>query len=301
MANVFEGFAVGGIVVPIALAWAIGSIDGDELGGDRFGWRAAAMAVGVIILLSALPLSRLVRNRPEQYGLRPDGDPVTDLTAESINGDSSQFHEEIPGYTWQQAIKTRVFWLMSFAHAASSIVIVTVMVHLGLLLEEDKGFSLQMISLVVATYTAVNAVFILIGGYIGDRVPIRFACFGFSSLQAVAIMVLLLADNSPMVFLFAVILGIGFGGRTPLTTAIRGVYFGRRAFASITGISMVPMNILLFSTPIFVGYVAYNISLTVVAIVTVLGSSLFLFLGDPKPLPNVQRAGERSEIRQGDD
>ena len=163
------------------------------------------------------------------------------------------------------------------------------MVHLGLMLD-DRGFSLQTISAVVAAYTGVNAIFILVGGYLGDRVPIRLPAFGFSAVQSVAVVVLVLAEDKPMLFLFALLLGIGFGGRTPVTTAIRGVYFGRKAFAAITGISMVPMNILLFSAPLFAGYMRditgkYDMPFLVIAAVSLAGSFLFLLLGDPTPGP----------------
>jgi len=84
-----------------------------------------------------------------------------------------------------------------------------------------------------------------------------------------------------------VILGIGFGGRNPLTTAIRGAYFGRKAFASITGISMVPMNVFLLASPLFAGIMfdlqgTYRVPFTVVAVVSLIGSALFLPLGPPQ-------------------
>ena len=57
-----------------------------------------------------------------------------------------------------------------------------------------------------------------------------------------------------MFYAFAVIFGIGFGGRNPLTTSIRGEYFGRGNFGKILGISTIPMNgLLLISSP-FAGY-----------------------------------------------
>ena len=174
---------------------------------------------------------------------------------------------------------------MTIGHACSSIVIVTMMVHLGPMLH-DRGISLQMVSWVLSTYIGVGAAFTLVGGYIGDRVPIRWPIFVFSSIQSGAIALLLLSDDFVMVFVFAVLLGIGFGGRTSLTTAIRGVYFGRKAFASITGVSMIPMNILLLAAPPFAGYMfdktgSYMIPMATIAAVNLFGSSLFVFLGPP--------------------
>ena len=287
MSMVMEGFAVGGVIIPLLLAWAIGGTD--PAVSERFGWRLAAFVVGVSISVLAIPLSRLVRNRPEDGGLLPDGDAPEELPEEpgQLEGQPAPEPQRVvePGFTWQQAIRTKAFWLISFGHATSSVVIVTVMVHLGLMLD-DRGFSLQTISAVVATYTAINAVFILVGGYLGDRMPIRYSAFGFSAIQSVAVVVLVLAHDKTMLFLFAAILGVGFGGRTPVTTAIRGVYFGRRAFAAITGISMMPMNVLLFSAPLFAGYIrdltgVYDVPFLTIAVICLIGSCLFLLLGEP--------------------
>ena len=254
--------------------------------------------VGLIIIGAALPLSCLVRNRPEDVGLTPDGDPPDSLAASTAGATVTGPETEEEGYTWQEAIRTRAFWLISFGHAASSIVIVSIMVHLGLMLD-DRGFSLQIISAVVALYTGVNAIFIAVGGYLGDRLPIRLVAFGFSAFQSVAVVTLVIAQNTETLFLFAVLLGIGFGGRTPVTTSIRGVYFGRKAFAAITGISMVPMNILLFIAPLFAGYMRdatgnYDLAFLTIALVCLIGSGLFLLLGDPKPAPASPNLGAQT-------
>ena len=282
MAAAMEGYLLGGVMLVPALAWAI---DPDA---ERFGWRATAAGIGVVSLLLAFPVSRLVRNRPEEYGYYPDGDiPMTQPAAadQVVRADRPTVET---GFTWQEAVRTRVFWLISIGHAATSMVIVTLMVHLGLMLE-DRGFSLQTIGLVVATYAGVGAIFTLVGGYVGDRLPIHVATFFFSAIQSLAVFILLQAHAAPVVFLFAVLFGMGFGGRNPLTTAIRGVYFGRKAFATITGISMAPMNVFNLAGPLFAGYMAdvtgsYVMPVAVVAVVGLVGSFLFLFLGKPETL-----------------
>ena len=283
MGVVMQGFALGGVVIPLLLAWSVGGTDPNV--SERFGWSATSLAVGVIILAAALPFSRMVRNRPEDLGLKPDGESPDSLAASPVGARETSPEAELEGYTWQEAIRTPTFYLISFGHACSSIVIVSIMVHLGILLD-DRGFSLQIISAVVATYTGVNAIFIAIGGYLGDKYPIRFVAFGFSAFQSVAVVVLVMAHSTEMLFLFAILLGVGFGGRTPVTTSIRGVYFGRKAFAAITGISMVPMNILLFSAPLYAGYMrdatgTYDVAFLTIALVCLVGSGLFLLLGDP--------------------
>ena len=298
MGLAWEGNAVGAIILIPLIAWAIGGVDADQ--PDRFGWRATAAGIGVVIMLLAFPISRLVRNRPEDYGLSPDGDTSAPLSEAAGQTETPRSTAGELGFTWQEAIRTRAFWLISSGHAWSSTVVVTVMVHLGLILD-DRGLSLQMVGWVVAIYTSVSAIFILVGGYIGDRVPMRYSIFCFSSLLAVAIIALLLANNPLMAFLFAVVMGIGWGGRVSLMSSIRGVYFGRRAFARITGLSMMPMNVILFATPIFVGYMykftgSYTVPFIVIAVVSFLGSAHYLFLGEPKPWADSSEAVERTAV-----
>jgi len=278
MALSMEGFLVGGMILVPVLAFAI---DPDVPG--RPGWRLTALVIGIFLVVVALPVSRLVRNAPEPYGMSPDGESTARPRRTSA---SSTAESDEPDYTWQEAVRTSTFWIITMGHACSSIVIVTLTVHLGPMLD-DRGFSLQTVGWVVGAYTGVAAVFTLIGGYVGDRLPIRLALFGFSVIQSGSVVVLMLADTLWMAYLFAVLMGIGFGGRNPLTTAIRGVYFGRKAFASITGISMIPMNVMLLASPLFAGIMfdatqSYFIPMAVVAIVSLAGSSLFLFLGSPE-------------------
>ena len=283
MAIAMEGFSLGGVLLVPLLAWSI-----DPGIAGRPGWKATALAIGVFVMVVAWPISRLVRNRPEEFGWAPDGDPPRLVGTRGLQSQSTD--PDQGSYTWQQAVKTRAFWLITWGHACSSIIIVTIMVHLGPMLT-DRGFSLQTVGWVVSVQTAVGAVSTVAGGYIGDRMPIRIALFAFSSLQSVAVFVLLTADTVAMVMVFAVLMGIGFGGRNPMTTSIRGVYFGRRAFASITGVSMVPMNILLLAAPLFAGIMfdlrgSYVLPLAVTAVVSFFGSGLFLFLGRPSPPPS---------------
>ncbi len=284
MAVVAEGLAVGAIGIPLLLAWSIGGTDAAT--SERFGWRTTAFFIGMLSIALAFPLSRVMHNRPEDVGLRPDGDPSAPVVESQARTGGEQ---DYPGFTVQEALRARVFWLISIAFALSSTVTVVVLVHLGLMLD-DRGFSLQTIGLVTAVYTGTTSAFILVGGYIGDRFNITIATFGFSALQSVAVVVLLLAHNTETVFLFAVLLGIGFGARQPLTMSLRGIYFGRRAFAAINGLSRVPSSIVLFVAPIFAGVVrdvtgTYDEALVSIAAVSFLGSCMYLLVGPPAKLP----------------
>jgi MFS family permease len=126
----------------------------------------------------------------------------------------------------------------------------TLTVHMVPLLT-DQGLSLQTASYVWATLMGVATVFQLVGGYLGDRYPKNVVFVGFSALQAGGFTLAAVVHGLPMAFLFAVAFGAGFGGRVPLTTAIRGDYFGSKAFGTITGISTMAMYRLMMAAPMF--------------------------------------------------
>ena len=171
------------------------------------------------------------------------------------------------------------------------------MTYLGLVMVE-RGFDLVQVGLVISVQTAVSTAFMVIGGMVGDRIPIRIAIFAFSFLQSIAIGVLLFADTLPLCFLFAILMGVGFGGRTPLTTSIRGVYFGRSSFARITGISMIPMNIMFIVVVPYIAWMkdsvtgTYTMPFATIAVVSAVGSVLFLLLGNPRLSPTQRRQAD---------
>ena len=138
-------------------------------------------------------------------------------------------------------------------------VLIAMMAHLAPMLW-DQGVSVPMAGWVVSTYTAMSMIFQIVGGYVGDVISKRFAYFCFTSIQAGAVVVLVFVPelaaalgvpSLAVVFGFAIMFGIGFGGRNPISTSIRGEYFGRSSFGKIMGMSQVPMNIMLLGAPIY--------------------------------------------------
>lgn len=274
----------GALMLVPAIAWAI---DPDH---DRFGWQVTASVIGIVVLVVAFPITRLIRNRPQDYNLRPDNDPPATPAASVLGGvptRQGQSPEAGTDLTASEALRTPAFWLIAFGHGFTSMVILAIMAHLGLMMQ-DKGYQVQTTAWVVIVYLAVAMVFQLVGGYIGDRVPKRIALFVFASLQAGAVLVLTAASSLTMFYLFAVLFGMGFGGRNPLTVAIRGDYFGRTSFGKILGLSTVPMNILLLVASPMAGYMrdvqgTYTYAFLILAGLNFLGGILFLLARRPVP------------------
>lgn len=273
LATAMSGIHLGGFLVPVL-----------ALGIDSHGFRATTLGIGVFLLVLVYPVTRAIRNRPEDYGLRPDGDPPPSQASQSARSAASPEGEA--EFTPAQALRTRAFWIITIVHVSSSVSIVTLALHLAPKLT-DMGMSLSGAGIVVLTYTAIALPSQFVVGWFADKLPKPPVIFVFLMLQAASIQIIAIADTLPMVYLFAVLYGIGFGGRIPLLTAIRGDYFGRKAFATIMGLSQFPNNIAMIGAPLFAGYMfdvrgSYFIPFTTFAALNFVGAVLMLFVRRPR-------------------
>jgi sugar phosphate permease len=148
------GFAAGGMLVPLT-----------ALVLEGIGWRQTAFLSGVLVLLVGLPLTRLLRARPEEVGLRPDGvsaeqrhtgneRPALVAQASSVRVD----------FTLAEALRTRAFWWISLGHASALFVVSSMGVHLVSHLTESQGYSLGQASTVVFLLTALLLIGTISGG-----------------------------------------------------------------------------------------------------------------------------------------
>ena len=270
MASAMSGIHFGGLLVPLL-----------ALGIEAFEFSGAATIIGVFLLIVVGPAAKAIRNHPEDMGLQPDGD--SENSSESVLTEDDE-----PDFTAAQALRTPAFWILTVMQVASSVAIVTLALHLVPKLT-DMGMTLSGAGTVVLTYTIVALPSQFLSGYFADRLPKTLMIAIFLAIQGIALTIIAFADTILLAYIFALLYGIGFGGRNPLTTAIRGEYFGRKAFATIMGISQFPMNIGMIGAPLFAGYMfdttnSYVIPFSVFAILTFFGAFLMLFVKKPRKL-----------------
>jgi sugar phosphate permease len=232
------GMALGGLLTPIVVASL-----------SRFGWRATAVASGLLVLVAALPLAQLMRHAPETYGLRPDGEPPP-------HGGPRAHARDGRSFTAREAMATTAFWYISLGHAAALLVVSAVMVHMVIHVTERLGYSLHQAGAVVALLTVMQLTGQLSGGWLGDRVSKRWICAGCMLGHAAALMMLGLATAFWMVLVFAVLHGLSWGMRGPLMAAIRADYFGSGSFGMISGVSSMVIMFGMMLGPLVAGILA---------------------------------------------
>ena len=282
MAIAGEGDFLGGLLLVPLIAWAVTP--------GNLGWSTTALWTGLILLAVAWPISRSIRNNPEDYGTTPDGDlppnpREPESAADYIPGRGPRV-EECPDFTARQAMRTKAFWYITFGHSLSSMLIATLAVHFVPMLT-DQGFSLQTAAYIWSVVMVVSMVSQPVAGYLGDRVPQNLVLFGFTTLQVVGFLLVVFVHSLPLLILLAAIYGVGNGGRVPLTTSIRGDYFGKKAFATITGISMAPQFLFTLAAPLFAASMFdtrgnYTLAFLILGVLGTMSSVCFLLATKPQ-------------------
>lgn len=276
-----SGEGLGGMLVPL-LALSI----------STFGWRATALGIGPILMVLGLPVASLFRRRPEEFGLRPDGDRPAALAPVGSASLHPRAEAEETSLTPREALKTPAFWLISAAHSLTLFMVSGVMVHQIPALV-SVGLSYNAAAVVLSVNTACTVVGRLAFGFLGDRFNRQYALAACFLLQAVAVVVLASAQSIGMALVFAVLYGFSFGGRGPLLISIRGDFFGPRAFATIMGMSQTVLMAGTIIGPVFAGWVydvsgSYRVAFMVMAAINVFAMGVLLAARKPmlasKPL-----------------
>jgi MFS family permease len=195
------------------------------------GWRAAWVFLGVAgIVLTLMPALFLVRRRPEDYGLLPDGERVPEGQAPV----SSTVEEN---WTPREALRTRAFWLVTIAMATFFLVGAAFNLHMTAYWQ-DRGLSLEEAVSALAVYSLTGAFGSLAWGFINDRVGVRatyaMCLFGGSA----CVPLLLLSDTLWIALIFGATYGFFVGGIFTLSGVVFPAYFGRRSQGAIRGLAV---------------------------------------------------------------
>jgi MFS family permease len=270
------GMALGGLIVPL-VAWSM----------QHWGWRETAVSAGVLALLVGLPLSGVIRRRPQDHGEHVDG------VAPQVHDASSGAGQPAPGaqheFTVAQAIRTRAFWLLAIGHGLALLVVTAVNVHAISHMKEGLGYSVATAGWVVMWLTFGQVAGILLGAAIGDRfVKRKVAAFCMVS-HAVGLLLLTYSTSMAGLLAFTVFHGVAWGLRGPFMQAIRADYFGRMAIGQILGISSIVLAVGQVAGPLVAGVLAdmtgdYRLGFTVLALISAMGSVAFMQATKP-PAP----------------
>jgi MFS family permease len=224
----FSGAGVGAVVLLPWLQTIIG----------RDGWRASCTAMGLLVLFVTGPLTLLVRRRPEDIGLLPDGASRT-VGAGQMRRTSNVVDPAWVAIEWTlaRAMRTSRFWWIVLGYFCALFAWYAVQVHQTKYLIE-VGFT----PLVAAWSLGIVSVVAIPGqiglGALSDRVGREFvwtaACCGFAVCYA-ALIALEQAPSDPLLYLMVVSQGsLGYAMTSVMGPIVAEIFEGPH-YGSIFG------------------------------------------------------------------
>jgi len=214
-----------------------------------FDWRDAWVALGVITLVVLGPVSLLVRSRPEDVGLTPDGDPAGAMPRTPVANAPSD-HD----FTRSEAVRLQAFWLIVFA--ASLTTLGTNGFHANWLpFFQDEGFSAAEGSLAATVYGICSLTTRIFWGWGAERVSLRHLMALQSALTALSVLAFLLIDSRLVLVLAAAFNGLALGGVFIMRPMIVATYFGRGHLGALNGLMRPFMTAASAFSPLLVAWI----------------------------------------------
>ncbi len=231
MGIAFSGVGVGSIVLLPALQTLI----------EHSGWRAACWTLGIITLVLLAPLNLLLRRRPEDLALQPDGDAApgtTGATARRVNIVDAAW--AATDWTLARALRTARFWWVALGYFGGLFVWYAIQVHQTKYLVE-VGFSATQAAWALGAVSLAGVPGQIGLGHLSDRIGREIVwaigCLGFG-LTAVALLMLQSHPSLPLLYLMVLVQGLLGFGLTSVVGAIPAEIFEGRHYGSIFGTLM---------------------------------------------------------------
>jgi sugar phosphate permease len=223
--GIFGAAASAGQLVTVpALMWLVVEI----------GWRSGTVVLAAIVLLVLAPVLLLMRNDPEELGLRAYGEK-NPAEVSPAPEPSTAVAEGWSGNAVLRAFRSPVFWLLSgsfFICGASSngIIGVHFVPH-----SIDHGIPEVTAASVLALMGAMNFVGTLASGWLTDRYDPRKLLAVYYSLRGLSLLLLPFVTEFAGLAVFAVFFGLDYIATVPPTVALVADRFGRANVGAVFG------------------------------------------------------------------
>ena len=254
---------------------------------ENLGWRGAFRAMGVIVLLVGFPVASVMRHRPEQYGMLPDGDepdpaPIQGSGHAADGADrQSKRVAEPRDFTPREALRTRTFWFFTLSLSVRTSMTSAVAINSFALVDALGGTASQasLLFLLQGIFSAPGRLFL---SWAGDALNKRYIMATCLAVMAVSVALMSQVVSMTQLVLLWVPFTVAWGGLTSVPQALRADLFGRRNYASIQGI-MAPIQVpFSLTAPIFAAWMfertgSYEIPFVVFGGMALVSMVLILF------------------------
>jgi MFS family permease len=220
------GTSLGGLLVPLLLQTLI----------EALGWRMACLwLAGIVLLVLLPPILWVVRSRPADLGLAPDG------VAEEVPGSgaaSAPAAAELP-----DLLKDGPFWRISLAVGVLMAAFTAVLANL-VPFAVGHGVAGQQAAFLISAISVAGVSGKLLFSVFADRINLKFAILGALTMAGLPMLVLVQFQSYWVMVLAAVSVGLASGAFLPAWGALLARLYGPLVFGRVMG-RMQPVTIVM--------------------------------------------------------
>jgi len=211
------GFGAGGLLVPL-IVWLI----------DHYGWRTSLVVLGLSMWALGIPLSFVIRHKPEQYGYFPDGERVP---AQGNRQGGGQMDE---GVRFKEAVRGKNFWLIGITETLRLMINMAIITHVMPYLS-SLGMSRSGAALVATSIPLLSVSGRFGFGWMADVFDKKLVLIVTYCLLGLGILTFSLVHVGWLLIPFLLLFAPALGGGISLRSAIVREYFGRASFGTLLG------------------------------------------------------------------
>ena len=211
------------------------------------GWRTAFRYLGILSFILTIPLALVIRRRPEEIGLLPDGarhreepatlpgqpQPGTAGATAARPGNLGNEPQEHP-WTAREALRTRAYWLVATTAFLGTTANTTIGFNIVPYLVEEAGLTTTQAAGVLSLGTVLS-LGNLGWGYLADRITPRWCVLAAMVTSAASVLFLFQVNSVLSAYIFGIVWGLSSGTSGVLISMMIAQYFGRTNYGSIGG------------------------------------------------------------------
>lgn len=206
MGIAYLGIGVGGMMVPQIAQWL----------NLQMNWRSSLVVLGVLMIVIALPMALFVKENP--------------------TGFTKEAKAKEPKVPFRNILKNRSFYLLAIGSMCSIGAVAGVSQNLKLFFSLDLNYTQAEAANVISLVLAASIIGRLLMGWLADRFHKKYVMILIYSLVSISILLLYFASTPGVIYLFALIFGIGLGGDYMIIPLMAAELFGIKVMGRVMGL-----------------------------------------------------------------
>jgi sugar phosphate permease len=261
MGFAYLGIGIGGMLAPqIAKALNV-----------EFGYRHALVILGITMIVLSFPMAWFVKDNPP-------------LTGDLASADTP----EEPKREIKDILKTRAFYLLLIGSMCSIGAVSATSQNLKLFFSLDLNYSQTQAANVLSMILAASIFGRLFMGWLADKIEKKYVMLLIYCLVACSIPLLHFAEVPGVIYVFAIVFGIGLGGDYMIIPLMAAELFGVRVMGRIMGIILTGDGLAEAIAPWMVGWIrdisgSYANGFSTLVVLAIVGIITVIFT--PKRMP----------------